>query len=94
MTNESRELFIRQLEETADNIGDVPRHELQILLRRAALRLRNVSAGAEVAALKEDIAKVMDEWAEHRGIRREDAVNEALADWAISIGMMEPRRFD
>jgi hypothetical protein len=37
----SREAFIRQLEDAADNIGDMPRHELAILLRRAALRLRN-----------------------------------------------------
>ena len=38
----SRETFILDLERAADNIGDVPRHELAILLRRAALRLRNV----------------------------------------------------
>lgn len=37
-----RERFIQQLEDAADRIGDIPRHELQVLLRRAALRLRNI----------------------------------------------------
>ncbi len=36
----ARDRFIRQLED-ADRIRDVPRHELAILLRRAALHLRN-----------------------------------------------------
>lgn len=39
---EGRERFARQLEDAADRIGDVPRLELQVLLRRAALRLRNI----------------------------------------------------
>ncbi len=38
----SRETFIADLKRAADNIADMPRHELAILLRRAALRLRNV----------------------------------------------------
>lgn len=38
----SRERFILDLEHAADNIGDMPRHELAVLLRRAALRLRNI----------------------------------------------------
>lgn len=33
--------FIRQIEDAADHIDDIPREEIQILLRRAALRLRN-----------------------------------------------------
>jgi hypothetical protein len=37
----ARDRFIRQLEDAADHISDMPRHELAILLRRAALRLRN-----------------------------------------------------
>lgn len=37
-----RERFILRLEDAADRIGDIPRHDLQVLLRRAALLLRNV----------------------------------------------------
>jgi hypothetical protein len=40
--SQEREKFVRQLEEAADNIRFVPKHELQILLRRAAIRLRNM----------------------------------------------------
>ena len=45
--SQQREQFARQLEEAADNIRDVPKHELQILLRRAAIRLRNMPVVAE-----------------------------------------------
>jgi hypothetical protein len=38
----ARNRFAAQLEDAADRIADVPRHELQVLLRRAALRLRNI----------------------------------------------------
>lgn len=38
----SREDFIVKLEAAAETIADMPRHELQVLLRRAALRLRNL----------------------------------------------------
>lgn len=38
----SQNKFISRLEEAAANIGSVPRHELAILLRRAAIRLRNM----------------------------------------------------
>lgn len=36
-----REAFIQQIEAAADNIEAMPLHELQALLRRAAIRLRN-----------------------------------------------------
>ena len=45
--SQAREKFVRQLEQAADNIRNVPKHELQILLRRAAIRLRNLPAVAE-----------------------------------------------
>lgn len=38
----ARDRFATQLEDAADRIADVPLHELQVLLRRAALRLRNM----------------------------------------------------
>jgi hypothetical protein len=38
----TRQRVVRELESAADHIGDIPRHELQILLRRAALLLRNI----------------------------------------------------
>lgn len=38
----SQNKFITKLEEAAANIGSVPRRELAILLRRAAIRLRTM----------------------------------------------------
>lgn len=32
--------FAEQLDAVSENIGDVPRHELSVLLRRAAVRIR------------------------------------------------------
>lgn len=34
--------LVRDLERAADNVQDIPRHELQILLKQAALLLRNL----------------------------------------------------
>ncbi|MGN6538926.1 MAG: hypothetical protein ACTHKQ_24765 [Mesorhizobium sp.] len=42
----ARDRFAGQLEDAADRIADVPLHELQVLLRRAALRLRNIDRPA------------------------------------------------
>jgi len=54
--------LIRQIENAADNIGDVPRHQLQILLRRAAMRLRNSSDEPEDIERKiQEISKDLDE---------------------------------
>ncbi len=53
-----REHFIQQLEEAADRIGDVPRHELAVLLRRASLRLRNQ---ADPEGLEEAYRALLDE---------------------------------
>jgi hypothetical protein len=39
-----RDRFVRELEKAADNIAEMPRHELQVMLRRAALMLRNIAA--------------------------------------------------
>lgn len=54
-----RNRFIHQLEDAADRIADVPRHELQVLLRRAALRLRNIERPA--ATLDDEYRALIDE---------------------------------
>ena len=38
----TRRTFVDELEQVADHFGDLARADLQVLLRRAALRLRNV----------------------------------------------------
>jgi hypothetical protein len=54
----ARDRFARQLEDAADRIGEVPRHDLQILLRRAALRLRNIDRPA--ATLDDEYRALID----------------------------------
>lgn len=41
MNMSARQRVARELESVADNIADVPQRELQVLLRQAALLLRN-----------------------------------------------------
>ncbi|MFC5385153.1 hypothetical protein ACFPLB_04135 [Aquamicrobium segne] len=45
---DARERFIQKLLNTADNIGDVPKSELAILLRQAAIWLRNAPRDEEL----------------------------------------------
>lgn len=53
-----RDRFAVQLEDAADRIGDVPLHELHVLLRRAALRLRNIDRPA--VSLDDDYRALID----------------------------------
>lgn len=56
--NMSRADFIRKLEHAADKIGDMPRIDLQISLRRAALRLRNMPPAPRIASISNDLARI------------------------------------
>ncbi|AZO36328.1 MAG: hypothetical protein EOS81_15925 [Mesorhizobium sp.] len=73
----SRHQFVHELESTADHIADASRADLQVLLRRAALLLRNVgginldprtddaltSLAAEMGAAKPDLVEtIVGEW--------------------------------
>lgn len=40
--SEERERFIRQLEDAADHVRSLPPADIAVLLRRAALRIRNL----------------------------------------------------
>jgi hypothetical protein len=55
----SRDRFILQLEDAAERIGEIPRHEMQVLLRRAALRLRNIDRPP--AIMDEEYRSLIDE---------------------------------
>ncbi len=52
-----RDRFIQQIEAAAED-PDMPRHELQVLLRRAAIRLRNQ---ADHEGLEEAYRALLDE---------------------------------
>jgi len=54
----SRDRLVRQLEDAANNIANAPRDDLQILLRRAALTLRNLGTGLEL--MREKDQRIID----------------------------------
>ncbi|PBB39626.1 hypothetical protein [Mesorhizobium sp. WSM3868] len=73
----SRHQFVHELENAADHIADATRADLQVLLRRAALLLRNVSGlsldprtdealnslALEMGKAKPDLVEtIVDEW--------------------------------
>ncbi|PDS29318.1 CopG family transcriptional regulator [Rhizobium phaseoli] len=66
-----------QLEDAADRIGNIPRPDLQILLRRAALRLRNAAA----VTMEEDVEEVLRDLAVELGITRNDAIRFIVREW-------------
>ncbi|WP_296746318.1 hypothetical protein [Mesorhizobium sp.] len=73
----SRYQFVHELESTADHIADASRADLQVMLRRAALMIRNAgglsldprtddalsSLAAEIGKAKPDLVKtIVGEW--------------------------------
>jgi hypothetical protein len=58
MMTASRDDLIQQLEDAAERSGDFPRHDLQVLLRRAALCLRN--SGRPPVTLDDEYRALID----------------------------------
>lgn len=75
----TRQRFAERLEEASEQIADVPREELQILLRRAALRLRNTSG----LALDPEISDILDEIAGEMQLTRNELIRSIIRDWLI-----------
>lgn len=80
--------FAQQLYEASDKLDDLSRSDIQILLRRAALRVTNKTQAAGTTVLIPEVAAMIDEFAAARGVSRDEAVNLALTDWAIGMGFM------
>ncbi|RVD31763.1 hypothetical protein [Mesorhizobium sp. M4B.F.Ca.ET.017.02.2.1] len=69
--------FAEELESAADRIAGMSRPDLQIILRRAALMLRNV-AGVPLEAATED---ALDAMAAEMKLGRSDLIQIVLRDW-------------
>ncbi|OWO89365.1 CopG family transcriptional regulator [Rhizobium esperanzae] len=61
----------------ADRIGNIPLPDLQILLRRAALRLRNAAA----VTMEEDVEEVPRDLAGELGMTRNDTIRLIVREW-------------
>ncbi|MBB3644463.1 hypothetical protein FHX14_000622 [Rhizobium sp. BK619] len=65
------------LEDAADRIADISRPDLQIMLRRAALRLRNASA----VSMDDDVEEVLRDLAGEFGLTRNDTIRFIVREW-------------
>lgn len=76
----SRHQFVHELENTADHIADASRADLQVLLRRAALVLRNVG-GISLDARTDD---ALTSLAAEMGTPKPDLVETIVGDWLVA----------
>lgn len=76
----SRHQFVQKLERAADHIGDASRADLQVLLRRAALLLRNVG-GLNLEPRTDEILAGL---ATEMGKGKLDLVETILDDWLVA----------
>ncbi|MCH4546817.1 CopG family transcriptional regulator [Rhizobium changzhiense] len=65
------------LEEAADRIADISRADLQIMLRRAALRLRNAGA----VSMEDDVEDALRDLAGEFGMTRNDTIRFIVREW-------------
>jgi hypothetical protein len=65
------------LEDAADQIADIPIADLQIMLRRAALRLRNAGA----VSMEDDIEEALRDLAGELGLTRSDMIRFIVREW-------------
>jgi hypothetical protein len=73
-----------ELEQAAETIADVSRRDLQILLRRAALWLRN----ADDLELDAEIEQAIDFLAGELDTDRSEVIRTIILDWLISAGRL------
>ena len=73
--------FSDELEEAADRIADQNRDDLRILLRRAALKLRDAPGGF---ALEPAADAVIDELVFELRLPRSEVLRTIVRDWLIS----------
>lgn len=65
------------LEEAADRIADIAIADLQIILRRAALRLRNAAA----VSMEDDVEEVLSDLAGEFEVTRNEVIRYIVREW-------------
>ncbi|WP_256750521.1 ribbon-helix-helix protein, CopG family [Mesorhizobium sp. Mes31] len=86
----SRLSISAELESAADRIADISRANLQIILRRAALMLRNV-AGVPLEPATDD---ALNSIAAEMGIGRSDLIQIVLREWLEANAYLPVRMID
>ncbi len=78
-----------ELLKAADTLHDFTPVEIQVLLRRAALRLQGKLVKAGDLTLISEVADLADEFAKVNDMSRDEAVNAIILDWGIGAGLIE-----
>ncbi|TPL49253.1 hypothetical protein FJ937_17395 [Mesorhizobium sp. B2-4-4] len=86
----TRASFAEELESAADRIADIPRADLQIILRRAALMLRNV-AGVPLEPATDD---ALNSIAAEMKVSRSDLIQTVLREWLETNSYLPVRQID
>lgn len=87
----SRHQFVHELESAADHIGDASRADLQVLLRRAALLLRNAGG----LSLDPRTDEVLNGLAVDMGKAKPELVETIVGEWLVANAYLPvPRQLD
>jgi hypothetical protein len=86
----TRRSFAKELESAADRIADMSRADLQIILRRAALMLRNSAAVPLEPAIEEALVSLAAEMK----IGRSDLIQIVLREWLETNAYLPARMID
>ncbi|WP_027170524.1 hypothetical protein [Mesorhizobium sp. WSM3224] len=87
----SRHPFVHELESTADHIADASRADLQVLLRRASLVLRNVGG----LSLDTRTDEILTDLAAEMGKAKPDLVETIVGEWLMANAYLPvPRQLD
>ena len=76
----TRLALVGELERTAERIADASRADLQVMLRRAALMLRNVNG----VALDPKVDEPTTSLAHEMGVSKPDLINTIVGEWLIA----------
>ncbi|MBA8907464.1 hypothetical protein [Aminobacter ciceronei] len=86
----TRQSIAAELESAADRIGDISRADLQIILRRAALMLRNVT-GVPLEPATED---ALNSIATEMNVGRSYLIQVILREWLETNAYLPVREID
>ncbi|MER9603425.1 hypothetical protein [Mesorhizobium sp. M0243] len=87
----TRSTFADELQQASDRIADIPRADLQIMLRRAALIIRNTGG----IVLDPGVQDTLSHIAVELGLAKSDLIKTVIGDWLIANAYLPvPRLFD
>ncbi|TGQ20035.1 MAG: hypothetical protein E5V67_09290 [Mesorhizobium sp.] len=87
----SRMTIASEMEAAADQIAEISRADLQIMLRRAALMLRNVIG----LALEPSVEDPLSTLAAEMGLSKPELVRTIISDWLVANAYLPvPRALD